>query len=285
MRRRKPAVPAKGVMSDDFETRGGCGLSVLNVLTAMLVGLALLTAVVVFVLYLRPQLGQALLGDRPAPPTPTLVALLSLPGQTPQPAGDDGLLLPTWTPLPNATSVPLGPTNTRRPTLTPSITPTFPPPTPTRTPTATPTLTPTATFTPSPGPPPTVTNTRSPFPFTRTDDSPFYLQNFANNAGCNWLGIAGEVLDINGNPVPVGSYRVHVWGAGQGDIDARVTAGSAPAYGPSGWEQFIFNAPVVRTYNVQLETPNGSVVSQVYQVVTRASCNENLVLFLFIQNH
>ncbi|MCK5920901.1 MAG: hypothetical protein KAG66_08160, partial [Methylococcales bacterium] len=107
-------------------------------------------------------------------------------------------------------------------------------------------------------------------------------QNFANNAGCDWMGMAGEVLDLNGNPVPNGSYRIHVWGSG---IDNRVTVGSAPDYSPSGWEQFLFSSPVVRNYDIQLETINGTAVSQVHNVTSRASCNQNLVRFDFTQNH
>ncbi len=96
------------------------------------------------------------------------------------------------------------------------------------------------------------------------------------------MGIAGEVLDLNRNPVGSGSFRVHVWGSG---IDARLTVGTAPAYSPSGWEQFLFNSPVIRDYTVQLESSNGTAVSQAYSVQTRASCNQNLVRFDFVQNH
>lgn len=109
-----------------------------------------------------------------------------------------------------------------------------------------------------------------------------YLQNFANPAGCNWLGIAGEVLDLQGNPVGAGQYRVHVWGSG---VDERVDVGGAPAYGPSGYERSVHNTPAIRDYNIQLETSNGSAVSQVYSVRTRASCNQNLLIFNFVQNH
>lgn len=165
------------------------------------------------------------------------------------------------------------------PTLTPSPLPTFPTKTPT--PTFTPTSTNTPTATPL-GPTATPTPTRSAYPFTKTDNSPFYLQNFANNAGCGWLGIAGEVLDLNRNPVPLDSYRVHVWGSG---IDERVVVGGAPSYGPSGWEQFVFDSPVMRDYNVQLESPNGTAVSQIYRVQTRPNCNENLLQLNFVQNH
>jgi hypothetical protein len=96
------------------------------------------------------------------------------------------------------------------------------------------------------------------------------------------LGIAGEVLDLNRNPVADGQYRVHVWGGG---IDQRPTVGGAKDYSPSGWEQFVANTPLVRDYNVQLETVNGTAVSEVYTVQTRASCNQNLARFDFVQNH
>ena len=108
------------------------------------------------------------------------------------------------------------------------------------------------------------------------------MRNFANAAGCNWLGIAGRVFNLEGNDVGPGQYQVHVWGGG---IDERPAVGGKPDYGPSGWEQFLFDAPAVRNYNVQLETVSGTAVSQVYSVQTRASCNENLVLFNFVQNN
>jgi hypothetical protein len=121
---------------------------------------------------------------------------------------------------------------------------------------------------------------RSPFTFTKDDVSPQYLQNFANNAGCNWLGIGGEVIGLDNEPVPYGAYRVHIWDSG---IDSRVTVGDAPAYGPSGYEQFLFDAPRVQEHNIQLETANGTAVSQIYRVQTRASCNQNLLFFVFEQ--
>ena len=218
-----------------------------------------------------------LIPTREQPALPTVGALAALPTTMPGPTAER--LQPTWTPSPLQPTDTLPPSPTRRPTLEPSITPTLPPPTPTRTPTHTPTETPTETPT---GPTPTATNTRSPFPFTKSIDTPTYLRNYANTAGCNWLGIAGEVVDLSGNPVSAGSYQVHVWESG---IDARVAVGTAPAYGPSGWEQFVFDSPIIRTYNVQLESSAGTPVSQVYQVQTRASCNENLLFIIFVQNH
>lgn len=208
---------------------------------------------------------------------PTLAAVIELPTETPTP--EKPALAPTWTPLPAQPSATPLPLSTLKPSVTPSPLPTFPTKTPTPTPTPTNTNTPTAT---PPGPTPTPTATRSAFPFTKTDNSPFYLQNHANNAGCSWLGLAGEVLDLERNPVSVGSYRVHVWGSG---IDERLVVGSAPDYGPSGWEQFVFDSPVVREYNVQVESLNGTAVSQIYRVQTRSSCSENLLQINFVQNH
>ncbi len=261
------------------ENRVGCAGRIINVLTAAIILGALIAAIVLAVSFFNPQLASTLFPGSPTStplPTavpPTVAAVAEVPSVTLTPTQDP--LLPTFTPAFTETPPPATATNTRQPTLTPSVTNTFPPPTNTPTPSNTPTLT------PSPGPSPTATNTLSPFPFTKSQDSPLYLRNFANSAGCDWLGIAGEVLDTNGNPVTGGQYRVHVWDSG---IDERLNTGSATSYGPSGWEQFVFDAPEIRSYNVQLETTNGTAVSQVYRVQTRASCNENLLYFIFIQN-
>ncbi|MCA9972276.1 MAG: hypothetical protein KC425_18770 [Anaerolineales bacterium] len=260
-----------------------------NVLTAMFFVLAFLVVIGLVVVFLAPGLleGTPLAGlVRQAEPEPVIDGPIDVPTlapiaivPTPLPTATPNLLQPTWTPLAAALPPTNEPLATLGPTLTPSVTPVFPSRTPTKTATPTPTNTPTET---PPGPPPTASPTRSEFIFTRSDISPFYLQNFANNAGCEWMGIAGEVLDLNRNPVAAGSYRVHVWGSG---IDQRVSVGSAPDYSPSGWEQFLFNSPTIRDYNVQLETASGTAVSQVYSVQTRSSCNQNLVRFDFVQNH
>lgn len=258
---------------------GGCAISFFNILAVMFVVATFLILVIVIFMVVVPDnpIASALgVGFSPEPAAlPTQVQAAVVPSVTA--TREPGVVLPPTSTRPPsqevATSAPLG---TLRPTLTPSITPTFPPPTPTRTPTPTPTAT------PSPGPSPTVTNTRSPFPFTKDLSSPNYLQNYANNAGCNWLGIAGEVFDLEGNPVGNGSYQVHIWDSG---IDQRVPVGGALAYGPSGYEQFLFDSPRVQDHNIQLETVSGTAVSQVYRVQTRASCNQNLLYFVFVQNN
>lgn len=273
---------------DDFDAEplesDGRGFSLVGILTAMIaIAAACVVILLIYVLVTEDNFITQRFGSTAEEPLPTLVPTLPpVPTATEvqevvdSGAAADVVLPPTLTPPPvenTATPVPI---NTLRPTLTPSVTPTFPPPTPTRTPTPTP------TDTPTPGPSATATATFSPFPFTKDQRSPQYLQNFANNAGCNWMGVAGEVFDLDGNPVAPGQYVVHVWDSG---IDRRAPVGDAPAYGPSGYEQFLFDAPRVQDHSIQLETSNGTAVSQVYRFQTRASCNQNLVWFTFVQNH
>ncbi len=268
----------------ELQAGGRRRLSFVTLLTILIaVAAVAVVLLVVYVLVTEDNFISERFGSGQDEPLPTLVPTLPpVPTATEvqeiaeSGAGLEILLPPTLTPMPAQSTATQAPVSTLPPTLTPSVTPTFPPPTPTRTPTPTP------TDTPTPGPSATATATFSPFPFTKDLTSPQYLQNFANNAGCNWMGVAGEVLDLDGNPVGPGQYVVHVWDSG---IDQRVKVGDAPAYGPSGYEQFIFDAPRVQEHSIQLETSNGTAVSQVYRFQTRASCNQNLIWFIFVQNH
>jgi hypothetical protein len=263
------------------QQQNGCFGNIVNLIMGVLIVVALLAICILGVAIMAPDVLSntplALLqGNNNPPELPTLAAVAVVPTVVDTPTA---VLLSTWTPVVEVPTLTRPPTRTRVPTAIPSQTSIIP----TITATHTPTPTPTQTGTPTPtGPTPTPSPTRSSFPFTKSDASPFYLQNSANSAGCDWMGVAGEVLDLNRNPVSVGSYQVHVWGS---SIDERVVVGGAPAYSPSGWEQFLFNSPVSRDYNVQLETSSGTAVSQVYSFTSRASCSQNLVRLDFLQNH
>ena len=77
------------------------------------------------------------------------------------------------------------------------------------------------------------------------------------------MGVAGQVFDLSGQPVPNGAYMIWVTESG---VNQQTFAGSALAYGPSGWEVFLGqDHPVVLNYRVQLFSPNGTPVSQVYE--------------------
>jgi hypothetical protein len=156
--------------------------------------------------------------------------------------------------------------------------------------TATPTSTPLPFYFPivfrdyavTPGLSPTPTRTRSPYQFTLQNEGPTYLKNFANTAGCNWLGIAGQAFDLNGQPML--NLLVHLEGGG---LNYDVVTGAFPAYGPGGYELYLGNTPIASTdrYRIQLRTSGGQPLSDVYVIPTFADCNRNLILANFVQNH
>ena len=68
-------------------------------------------------------------------------------------------------------------------------------PTTTQTATLTATLKPTLTLTP------TIAATTTPLPYHLQSVNPVYLQNFVHpEAGCNWMGVGGQVFDKQGDP-------------------------------------------------------------------------------------
>ncbi|MGC9467359.1 MAG: hypothetical protein ACP5HS_02090 [Anaerolineae bacterium] len=191
----------------------------------------------------------------------------------PFPPGPDAFVVATITPSPTSRAY----AATWTPTTTPTVTPTPPP---SFTPTITPTPEPT---TPPPTPEPTATPTprvtRSPYPFTYeiTYETPLY--------GCAWMGVAGTVVDIDGNPLT--GYPIHVWGGG---IDTVVYSGDKQAYGDSGWEQFFNNAPMAvnGVFRVQIhsrDNPNHPPISAEIVLNYPGYCSKALARIVFVKNH
>jgi hypothetical protein len=171
---------------------------------------------------------------------------------------------PTWTPTPTAT-----PTATPLPTDTPTITPT-----PTNTPT--PTFTPTATR--PPAPPPTATPTRAPSP-TPTPwpymqhGYTYMVPNDKNDAGCDWLGVGGQVYDVQGIPLP--GVTVKCWAGG---FVGTSVSGQHPEYGFAGWEVYLYDGPRDMTWNCQvLQGGVGASPVVVFSTTTYNGCNQNSV--------
>lgn len=235
---------------------------------------------------------------RPAAPRPTPVVniptVAALPTETPTHTPTN-TPIPSWTFTPTPTETA---TNTNEPTWTPSNT--APPsatftltftasntftqvPSETITQTITPsltldvtntdTLTPTRDFTPQPTEPPP-----SPFPFDLKDGQVIFTSNFANTAGCAWMGIGGQVFDINDQPLT--QIRVHVFGSG---IDTYAVSGSNTLYGISGWEIPVSNVVTSANYLVELQTSQGTIISQQVPVSFIPDCGRNLALVNFKQ--
>jgi hypothetical protein len=185
-----------------------------------------------------------------------------------------------FTPTPRNTPIP--PTATTEPTWTSAPSPT-PGPTDTRRP-AQPTNTPRDTIflTPIPSATGTPTPTRHPFPFKLSDDGVAY-ETYPFRSSCDWLGIAGEVRDQEGNHIP--GISVVLNGGGLQNI---VTAsGNKPQFGESGWEHFLDNKVKEGDFEIQLwnkmyaSSTDNQPVSEKVTVRTRADCRANMIYLVF----
>jgi len=201
---------------------------------------------------------------RTPPPT-------ALPSATPTRTLSAWIVPPTWTATPTASATA---TATATNTATSIATPTAPRPTATLTPTP---LPPTPT-----GPTPTRTNTKTAYSFDLQNGTPSYYPNWANTAGCDWMGIAGQAFDLDGNPV-LGLF-IHIEGNG---LNYDSVTGSKPAYGPGGYELYLGDHPQRTTgvYRLQLRTSSGVPLSAVYTIDTYSECSKNLIIVNFVQNH
>ncbi len=197
-----------------------------------------------------------------------------------------------WNPLPPPTPIP---------TVTPLFSPTPPlitlPPAPTPTPTATPTPTPSPTPTqtpvptPTPTPSPTPTATPAVYPFILQEGSPRYLPaaNLDPQLTCDWLGVAGVVVDPQNNPVP-GRMAVIVLGQmPNGEFFQGIgvvgTANLNNVGGlSSGFMVQISSQPFdsVNAFTAQLyDLDTGSPLSPPVPFDTFASCDKNAVFLVF----
>lgn len=227
-----------------------------NTLTVIILLVAACVTMAFFSLFFNPYSAF-----NPFPP-PTLPARAEMPTITPTPRG---VLPSTWTPGP-----------TKEPTQTPA-------PRPTSTPL--PSETPFSLFTPTSTP--TETLTLSSMPYSVAAGSPVAISSatFHAEAGCNWMGVAGQVLDVSGAPVSTGVV-IQLSGVFGGEfIDITSLTGIAPQYGQSGYELTLSDKPVAsnNTLWVQLLDQAGAPLSEKIYFETFEDCNRNLVFINFKQ--
>ena len=184
-------------------------------------------------------------------------------------------------PLAPPTPLPLVITATMTPTLTPTPAPTNTP-RPTHTPSPVPSLAPTLTFTPvivegvvSPTPTEDTTNYRFSLPGGRV----IYITNPQARGACQWSSIAGSVTNVDGSAL--NGYGVHVVGE---VVDQTVATGSAPGFGPGGFEVALGSVARDAQFTAQLVDPQGAAVSPVYPVVTRSECDLNIAALRFVED-
>lgn len=119
--------------------------------------------------------------------------------------------------------------------------------------------------------------------FTIQSGYPDYLPAFTRpDAGCAWVGIAGQVLDSFNQPLS--GIRVHVTGSFNGlMIESTVTSGDHTAYGPAGFEIQVGTQAMdsQNSLTIQLLDDSGQPLSPAYPITTYADCQKNLILIQF----
>lgn len=196
---------------------------------------------------------------------------------------------PTEEPLPTALLYPSA-TATKAAVMPATWTPTpLPPPslTPTRRPTSTPFITETNTPEPSLTPTgglPQASPTPGGFSFVVMQDYPKQMSNFVYpEAGCNWMGVGGQVFDLRGNPYKDGLIQLGGTIGGQLFDTQTTLTGSAEllGFGKGGFLFTISDLPVASndTLWIQLFDQTGQLpLSGKITFDTSESCDKNLVL-------
>ena len=120
--------------------------------------------------------------------------------------------------------------------------------------------------------------------FITQPGNPIYLPNFSDpDAGCNWMGVAGQVfgqewVELQGLTVMVGTDPGE-------DISLLSTiTGLAPAYGPGGYEIVLGDRPLESSemFWVQIIDVDGSPLTEKIYFETFQDCERNLVLMNFV---
>jgi cytoskeletal protein RodZ len=274
-------------MSQD---KGSSNASMFDIITVVFVILTVAVLGVIVLIINDPNMAL-----NPFPP-PTAVPIVELPTLTPSPT-----VTPTATPTTTGTAT-ATPSATLPPTDTPPPTATVTP-----TPTATQVLSGVATETPAAVVPTSlppiddgsgnlipgstgsdtqnattqiasdVTVTRSPFPFTA---DPVRYEANTGDQGCQWLSIAGTIIDLNGRALTGLAIEIN------GDEFHNVQfSGSAARWGRSGFEFNLGAAPRTATYTLRVLGPTGGPISDLVYVDTGNTCQSNVAIVDFIQNH
>ncbi len=256
-RRRRPSVPGE---PREFAPPTGRGYACADVITAIFLLLTVLSVSATILLLANPR---SPLNPFPAPTYPPILVLASpLPTDTPT---------LTFTPEP-ATPTVATPTPSPSPTLTPTATPTV-----TNTPLVAGVVAPTVTVTAQAVTQPQYT--LSPFPFTVKP-----IRYVANTTpeGCDWQSIAGTVSDLSNQPIKGLAVRVS---GSNGNVDEIDYSGTKPRFGESGFEIFLGVKPREDQYTIQLLGRTGAPISDAISIETKASCDQNVVIVNFVQNH
>jgi hypothetical protein len=116
------------------------------------------------------------------------------------------------------------------------------------------------------------------------DGSPVYIPNFNHaDAGCNWSGVAGQVFEIDHDPL--NGYTIVITGRINGNnVSLSSVTGSSQAYGIGGYEIQLNNATFASSgaLTAYLYDANLKQVAKPISLTTYQDCQANLLLLNYI---
>ena len=101
---------------------------------------------------------------------------------------------------------------------------------------------------------------------------------------CNWMGVGGQVFGVDGGMVE--NVIIYTWGTIDNQPVSNVTTvGSAPQWGPSGFEIQLADHPIASkdTLWLQLYDAEWHLVSNQVRLETYGECERNFVMINFSQ--
>jgi hypothetical protein len=110
---------------------------------------------------------------------------------------------------------------------------------------------------------------------------------FHQRGGCNWSGVAGQAVSLNGEAVR--GLFVELGGSmpGVGSVDNLIMTGLAPQYGQGGFEITLADKLIASdgTLWIQLLDQQNLPLSERIYFNTYDDCQKNLVIVYFSQVH
>jgi hypothetical protein len=124
------------------------------------------------------------------------------------------------------------------------------------------------------------------YPYGLQSGTPALLQNFINTDGCNYLGVGGQVLKLNGDAVSGMVVEITGTLSGKNILNLALT-GSAQNLGPGGYAVKISDQPVASsgTLKIQVFDLNGAPQTPLIPIDTYADCNKNFILVNFSEQY
>ncbi|MBE0687781.1 MAG: hypothetical protein IH585_17445, partial [Anaerolineaceae bacterium] len=118
-------------------------------------------------------------------------------------------------------------------------------------------------------------------PYDLQSVDPLYTTNFVHpEAGCNWMGVAGQIFGEILEPKD-GLVVVVEGAVNNSMVEVLGYSGIAQSYGPGGYELFLSEVNSPGIFWVQLFDIQGNPLSGIYSFQMNGTCEQNLAVINF----